>query len=661
MDRFQLKTEYQPAGDQPQAIRTLCDGIQRGEKDLTLLGVTGSGKTFTIANLVAEFNRPTLVISHNKTLAAQLYNEFREFFPQNAVEYFVSYYDYYQPEAYVPTTDTYIEKDSSINDEINRMRLAATASLFEREDVLIVASVSSIYGLGDPEIYRQMLLQLERGVTIDRQELLQRLVAIQYTRNDTTPEPGTFRVKGDTVDIFPAYRQAYVRVELFGDDIERLQTVDPLTGETTGDMPKVAIYPAKHFVTPRDKIDRAAAAIEAELAEQVATLKRQKKLLEAQRLESRTQYDLEMIREIGTCSGVENYSRHFSGRAPGERPHTLFDYFPDNFILIVDESHVTLPQVRGMLAGDRARKQSLVDFGFRLPSALDNRPMSFDEFRSASNISVFVSATPADFERAHSPVIAEQLIRPTGLVDPEIIVVPIKGQIDRLLAEINATTQAGGRTLITTLTKKMAEDLSDYLAERGVKVRYLHSNIDTIERVEIVTDLRRGEFDALVGINLLREGLDIPEVSFIAILDADKSGFLRTETSLIQTIGRAARHVDGRVMLFADEITPAMRSAIDETERRRAVQTAYNEKHGITPQTIRKAIKQNIVREHPETEQPADTYRSIQAINSHNLARKERKAMTKKLHREMLKAARALDFEKAAVLRDKVRELEASE
>nr|6O8E_A Chain A, UvrABC system protein B [[Bacillus] caldotenax]6O8E_B Chain B, UvrABC system protein B [[Bacillus] caldotenax]6O8F_A Chain A, UvrABC system protein B [[Bacillus] caldotenax]6O8F_B Chain B, UvrABC system protein B [[Bacillus] caldotenax] len=590
--RFQLVAPYEPQGDQPQAIAKLVDGLRRGVKHQTLLGATGTGKTFTISNVIAQVNKPTLVIAHNKTLAGQLYSELKEFFPHNAVEYFVSYYDYYQPEAYVPQTDTYIEKDAKINDEIDKLRHSATSALFERRDVIIVASVSSIYGLGSPEEYRELVVSLRVGMEIERNALLRRLVDIQYDRNDIDFRRGTFRVRGDVVEIFPASRDEHsIRVEFFGDEIERIREVDALTGEVLGEREHVAIFPASHFVCREEKMRLAIQNIEQELEERLAELRAQGKLLEAQRLEQRTRYDLEMMREMGFSSGIENYSRHLALRPPGSTPYTLLDYFPDDFLIIVDESHVTLPQLRGMYNGDRARKQVLVDHGFRLPSALDNRPLTFEEFEQKINQIIYVSATPGPYELEHSPGVVEQIIRPTGLLDPTIDVRPTKGQIDDLIGEIRERVERNERTLVTTLTKKMAEDLTDYLKEAGIKVAYLHSEIKTLERIEIIRDLRLGKYDVLVGINLLREGLDIPEVSLVAILDADKEGFLRSERSLIQTIGRAARNANGHVIMYADTITKSMEIAIQETKRRRAIQEEYNRKHGIVPRTVKKEIR----------------------------------------------------------------------
>lgn len=654
MPKFQVVSDYKPTGDQPQAIELLADGFKKGNKFQTLLGVTGSGKTFTMANIIEKIQKPTLVIAHNKTLAAQLYNEFKEFFPNNAVEYFVSYYDYYQPEAYVPSTDTYIEKDSSINDEIDKLRHSATAALLEREDVLIVASVSCIYGLGDPESYREMMLSLRPGMIKDRDEVLKKLIEIQYDRNDMNFVRGTFRVRGDVVEIFPvSSAERAVRVEFFGDEIERITEIDVLTGEIIGTRNHVAIFPASHYVTPPDKMEIAIQRIEAELEERLAELKKEDKLLEAQRLEQRTRYDIEMMREMGFCSGIENYSRHLSLREAGSTPHTLLDFFPKDFLIIADESHVSIPQIRGMYEGDKSRKTTLVDFGFRLPSALDNRPLRFQEFESKIHQLLFVSATPSVYEQEHSQLLAEQIIRPTGLLDPEISVRPVEGQLDDLLTEVNATTQKGEKVLITTLTKKMAERLTDYMREAGVKVRYLHSDIDTLERLEIIRDLRMDVFDVLVGINLLREGLDIPEVSLVAILDADKEGFLRSETSLIQTIGRAARNANGRVILYADQMTRSMDRAITETLRRRKIQQEYNEMHGITPKTIHKKVHEVIQATKTMTEKESLGFeKDPESMNIEEL-----KKAIKKMEKEMKTAATELQFERAAQLRDAILEL----
>ncbi|QSO48181.1 excinuclease ABC subunit UvrB [Alicyclobacillus mengziensis] len=656
--RFELVSEYQPQGDQPGAIDQLVEGLNHGLKHQTLLGVTGSGKTFTMANVVAKVNRPTLVIAHNKTLAAQLAAEFREFFPNNAVEYFVSYYDYYQPEAYIPSTDTYIEKDAKINDEIDKLRHSATASLLERNDVLVVASVSAIYGLGNPEEYRHHVLSLRPGMERRRDDILRRLVDMQYERNDINFTRGTFRVRGDVVEIFPASRgEQAIRVELFGDEIDRITEIDVLTGEVLGVRDHVGIYPASHFVTSRPRLEAAIARIQDELKERLAELRDNGKLLEAQRLEQRTNYDIEMMKEIGFCSGIENYSRHLEGRSAGEPPHTLLDYFPDDFLTIIDESHVTLPQVRGMYGGDRTRKLTLVEHGFRLPSAADNRPLTFDEFEGKLGQAMYVSATPGPYELEHQQKQVEQIIRPTGLLDPEVFVRPIKGQIDDLVGEINERTKKGERVLVTTLTKKMAEDLTDYFKELGIKVRYMHSDIKTMERMVILRDLRLGAFDVLVGINLLREGLDLPEVSLVAILDADKEGFLRAERSLIQTIGRAARNANGQVIMYADTITASMRVAIDETMRRREKQMAFNEAHGITPATIQKAIR-DVIEATKAAESQADYVTAAQ--RAANLSAKEKKDLIAKLQQEMKNAAKELQFERAAELRDMIVELSAS-
>ncbi len=654
-NKFKLHSEYSMTGDQPQAVEKLVSGIRKGLKHQTLMGVTGSGKTFTMANIIEQVNRPTLIISHNKTLAAQLYGEFKEFFPENAVEYFVSYYDYYQPEAYVPSTDTYIEKDSDINQEIEKLRHSATAALFERRDVIIVASVSCIYGLGNPEEYAHQMISLRPGMEKSRREIMEQLVANQYTRNDMAFDRGTFRVRGDIIDIYPIGAEEAVRVELFGDEIDSIKELDPLTGEIKGSRSHIAIFPASHYVTSREKTELACQSIEAELEERIAWFKGEGKLLEAQRIEQRTRYDLEMLREIGTCKGVENYSRHLNGLPAGCRPYTLIDYFPDDLLILVDESHAMLPQLRGMYAGDRARKMSLVDYGFRLPSALDNRPLEFHEFESLVDQIVYVSATPNDYEREHSGPenIVEQIIRPTGLLDPPIDVRKTEGQIDDLIGEINKVTERGERVLVTTLTKKMAESLTDYLKDVGIKVRYLHSEIDTLERTEIIHDLRMGEFDVLVGINLLREGLDIPEVSLVAILDADKQGFLRNETSLIQTIGRAARNADGRVIMYADSVSPQMRSAIDITERRREIQNAYNKKHGITPKTVKKSVRPKL---EATTAVDNDDFFATD-VKPAEMTKKELRAYIEKLETEMKAAAAALQFEQAAKLRDVIFDL----
>ncbi|AKP45879.1 MULTISPECIES: excinuclease ABC subunit UvrB [Bacillus] len=654
-NRFELVSKYRPQGDQPKAIQQLVKGIREGKKHQTLLGATGTGKTFTISNVIKEVNKPTLVIAHNKTLAGQLYSEFKEFFPNNAVEYFVSYYDYYQPEAYVPQTDTYIEKDSSINDEIDKLRHSATSALFERRDVIIIASVSCIYGLGSPEEYRDLVVSLRVGMEMERDHLLRRLVDIQYERNDINFQRGTFRVRGDVVEIFPASRDEHcIRVEFFGDEIDRIREVNALTGEILGEREHVAIFPASHFVTREEKMKMAIRNIEIELEERLNELRDQGKLLEAQRLEQRTRYDLEMMREMGFCSGIENYSRHLALRPPGSTPYTLLDYFPDDFLIVVDESHVTLPQIRGMFNGDRARKQVLVDHGFRLPSALDNRPLTFEEFEKHINQIVYVSATPGPYEMEHCPEMVEQIIRPTGLLDPTIDVRPIEGQIDDLLAEIQERTKRNERVLVTTLTKKMAEDLTDYLKEVGIKVQYLHSEVKTLERIEIVRDLRLGKFDVLVGINLLREGLDIPEVSLVAILDADKEGFLRSERSLIQTIGRAARNANGHVIMYADHITDSMEKAISETKRRRAIQEAYNKEHGIIPKTIQKGIR-DVIRATYAAEEK-ETY---EKSPKKKLSAEEKNRLIASLETEMKEAAKALDFERAAQLRDAILELKA--
>lgn len=652
---FQLVSDYEPQGDQPQAIEKLVEGIKQGKKHQTLLGATGTGKTFTMANVIAKVNKPTLVIAHNKTLAAQLCSELKEFFPHNAVEYFVSYYDYYQPEAYVPQTDTYIEKDASINDEIDKLRHSATSALYERNDVIIVASVSCIYGLGSPEEYRDLLLSLRVGMEKDRNEVLHRLVDIQYTRNDVNFTRGTFRVRGDVLEIFPASRsEQAVRVEFFGDEIERIREIDVVTGEVIGEREHVAIFPASHFVTREDKMRVAIQRIEAELEERLAELKAENKLLEAQRLEQRTRYDIEMMQEVGFCSGIENYSRHLTGRAPGEAPYTLLDHFPDDYLMIVDESHVTLPQINGMYKGDRARKMTLIEHGFRLPSAADNRPLRFEEWEKHIHQIVYVSATPGPYELEKCPEVVEQIIRPTGLVDPKVVVRPIKGQIDDLIEEINKRRERDERVLVTTLTKKMAEDLTDYLNDVGIKVRYLHSDIKTIERMQILRDLRLGVHDVVVGINLLREGLDLPEVSLVAILDADKEGFLRGERALIQTIGRAARNADGMVIMYADTITESMQKAIDETERRRQIQLEYNKKHGITPRTIQKAVRDVI-----EATRVAEERADYLDKDLTKLPKRDRKAVIERMEAEMKEAAKALQFERAAELRDLIIELKA--
>ncbi len=658
MPDFKIESDLRPTGDQPAAIEALVEGLDRGLKHQTLLGVTGSGKTFTMANVVERVNRPTIVLAHNKTLAAQLYAEFKEFFPHNAVEYFVSYYDYYQPEAYVPRTDTFIEKDSDINEEIDKLRHAATRSLLMRRDTLIVASVSCIYGLGSPEEYAQTVVSLRRGGEARRDKIVRRLIDIQYDRNDMTLTRGTFRVRGDTLEIFPAYDEIAVRVEFFGDEVERIVEVDPLTGEILVERMETDIYPARHFVTTEEKLAVAIKDIQQELAERLAEFETQGKLLEAARLRQRTMYDLEMLQETGYCAGVENYSMHLSRRKPGEQPSTLMDYFPDDFLIFVDESHISLPQVRGMFAGDRSRKDVLVEHGFRLPSARDNRPLTFNEFERILRQAVYVSATPGPYEKEHSEQIVEQVIRPTGLIDPAISVRPSKGQIDDLLGEINARVAKGQRALVTTLTKRMAEDLAEYLKEMGVRTHYLHSEIDTLERIEILRDLRLGVYDVVVGINLLREGLDLPEVSLVAILDADKEGYLRSEGSLIQTIGRAARHVEGQVVMYADTMTRSMRAAIDETYRRRAIQMAYNESHGIEPRGIVKEIKdltdrvRAVAEERGEYQVSGGKAGIIAELPRDDLAR-----MVKDLESQMKAAARDLEFEKAALLRDQIVEL----
>ena len=656
MPEFKLRSDYKPTGDQPGAIDTLASLINQGSKHQTLLGVTGSGKTYTIANVIERVQKPTLVLAHNKTLAAQLCNEFTDFFPDNAVEYFVSYYDYYQPEAYIPSTDTYIEKDSSINDEIDKLRHSATAALFERRDVIIVASVSCIYGLGDPEDYTDLMISLRPGMVRDRDEIIRKLVDIQYTRNQFDFKRGTFRAMGDVLDIFPpSSSNTALRVEFFGDEIERITEIDVLTGEVKGLRSHIAVFPASHFTTKREKMERAIKSIEAELEEQIEYFKKNGKLVEAQRIEQRTRYDIEMMREIGFCQGIENYSRHISGRQPGSAPYTLIDYFPKDFLLVIDESHVTVPQIGAMYQGDRSRKESLVEYGFRLPSAFDNRPLTFDEFKERINQVIYVSATPANYEKNLSTKIVEQLIRPTGLVDPKITVKPVKGQIDDLLYEIGETTKRGLRTLVTTLTKKMAEDLTKYMDDMGVRVKYLHSDIDTLERLEIIRDLRMGEFDVLVGINLLREGLDLPEVALIAILDADKQGFLRSETSLIQTIGRAARNVEGRVIMYADTITTAMEKAIEETNRRRKIQEQYNKEHNITPRSIQKAVH-NVI-EATKSAEDIDVYKKSRKTEAENLDKHTLKTLIENLTKDMRQAARELEFEHAVVLRDQIEEL----
>ncbi len=659
MPDFKIVSDLKPTGDQPKAIEELVAGLQDGLRMQTLLGVTGSGKTFTMANIIERMNRPTLVLAHNKTLAAQLYAEFKEFFPHNAVEYFVSYYDYYQPEAYVPRTDTYIEKDADINDEIDKLRHAATRALLTRRDVLIVASVSCIYGLGSPEEYQQTLVSLRRGMSIRRDTVVRHLIDIQYDRNDMTLVRGTFRVRGDVLEVFPAYEEIAVRIEFFGDEIERIVEVDPLTGELLVERMEIDIYPAKHFVTTADKLQAAIKDIQAELEERLRELESQGKVLEAARLKQRTLYDLEMMQEAGYCAGIENYSMHLSRRKPGEQPSTLLDYFPDDFLLFIDESHITIPQVRGMYAGDRSRKDVLIEHGFRLPSARENRPLTFAEFERMINQVIFVSATPGPYEQEHSEKIVEQVIRPTGLIDPAISVRPTKGQIDDLLHEINVRVARGERALVTTLTKRMAEDLADYLKEMGIRTHYLHSEIETLERVEILRDLRLGVYDVVVGINLLREGLDLPEVSLVAILDADKEGYLRSEGSLIQMIGRAARHVDGQVIMYADTMTRSMKAAIDETYRRRAIQIAYNEQHGIQPRGIVKAVKDLTDRVRAAAEESAE-YRvgsSTRAGVIAEMPRNELARLIKDLESQMKAAARDLEFEKAALLRDQIVEL----
>lgn len=648
---FKLHSDYTMMGDQPEAVSRLAAGIAEGRKYQTLMGVTGSGKTFTMANLIQQVQKPTLVISHNKTLAAQLHGEFKEFFPENAVEYFVSYYDYYQPEAYVPSTDTYIEKDSDINDEIEKLRHSATAALAERKDVIIVASVSCIYGLGSPFDYENQMLSLRPGMTKPRKDILRKLVDIQYVRNDMAFERGSFRVRGDVIDIYPAGAESAVRVELFGDEVESIKEMNPVTGEIVGLRNHIAVYPASHYVTSPEKMEKAIETIDAELIERVQWFKDRGKLLEAQRIEQRTRYDLEMLREVGSCKGIENYSRHLNGLPAGTRPYTLIDYFPDDFLIIIDESHVMLPQLRAMYAGDRSRKSSLVEYGFRLPSALDNRPLKFEEFDNLVKQIVFVSATPADYEKEVSGGInAEQIIRPTGLLDPPITVVPTEGQIDHLIGEINKVTERGERVLVTTLTKKMAESLTDYLKGVNIKVRYLHSEVDTLERMEIIRDLRLGVFDVLVGINLLREGLDIPEVSLVAILDADKEGFLRTETSLIQTIGRAARNADGRVIMYADRISKAMDVAMKETDRRRKIQDDYNKAHGITPASVKKSVR-SVIEATKVMEPSMEEYKGKSPLE---LTKKELNDYIKKLEKEMKQAAQDLQFERAAQLRDRI-------
>jgi excinuclease ABC subunit B len=653
---FQLHSEYAPTGDQPQAIRELVQGFREGKKAQTLLGVTGSGKTFTMANVIQQLNKPTLIISHNKTLAAQLYGEFKAFFPENAVEYFVSYYDYYQPEAYVPSTDTYIAKDSSINDEIDKLRHSATAALIERKDVIVVASVSCIYGIGDPEDYRSMMVSLRPGMEMDRDDLIGRLIDIQYNRNEMDFKRGSFRVKGDVLEIIPASTsEDALRIEFFGDEIDRISEFDPLTGELKRNVNFACIFPASHYVVAADKMARAIQEIEEELKERVAYFKANDKLLEAQRIAERTEFDVEMLRETGFCSGIENYTRILSGLQPGATPSTLMDFFGDDYLIIVDESHMTLPQVRGRFAGNRARKQTLIDFGFRLPSAMDNRPLNFEEFESKVDQILYVSATPADYEAEHEEGRAEQIIRPTGLLDPEVFVRPVTGQIDDLVSEIHKEIEKGNKILVTTLTKRMAEELTDYLRQLDVKVKYLHSDIDTLERTEIVRDLRMGIFDVLVGINLLREGLDIPEITLVAILDADKEGFLRSETSLVQTIGRAARNVDGRVIMYADTITGSMQYAIEETNRRRALQQKYNEEHGIVPKTIQKEIRDLITT--GVEEEKGTTRKERYSKDVESMSRKELQKEIQRLTKKMNQAATELNFELAASLRDEIKEL----
>ncbi|MCL6580808.1 MAG: excinuclease ABC subunit UvrB [Firmicutes bacterium] len=654
MGLFKLRAEYEPKGDQPKAIEEIVRAFEEGGRHVVLLGATGTGKTLTAAHVIARLDRPTLVISHNKTLAAQLCGEFKEFFPENAVEYFVSYYDYYQPEAYIPQSDTYIEKDTLLNEEIDKLRHSATAALFERRDVIVVASVSCIYGLGSPEDYSELVLSLRRGTARDRDEILRKLVEIQYERNDVNFVRGTFRVRGDTVDIYPASAgERAVRVEFFGDEIERLCEIDVLTGKVLAERDHVYVYPASHYVTADPKLKRAIRSISAELEERLAELRSQGKLLEAQRLEQRTRFDLEMLQEVGYCPGVENYSRHLTGRAPGEPPYTLIDFFPPDFLIVIDESHQTIPQIRAMYAGDRSRKETLVEYGFRLPSALDNRPLTFEEFEARARMVLYTSATPGPYELGKADRVVEQIVRPTGLLDPTVEVRPTAGQIDDLVAEARRSIANGERVLVTTLTKKMAEDLTDYLREVGLKARYLHSEVDTLERMAIIRDLRLGAFDILVGINLLREGLDLPEVSLVAILDADKEGYLRSETALIQTIGRAARNVNGRVVMYADTVTPSMRRAIDETNRRRAIQARFNEEHGVTPETVRKAVRDLIAATRPVPEEARDVLpRDVSA-----LSRKELEEWTERIHREMTRAAKNLEFERAAELRDVLFEL----
>ena len=654
MDRFILHSEYQPTGDQPEAIDALVRGFEEGDQFQTLLGVTGSGKTFTMANVIAKLNKPTLVIAHNKTLAAQLYGEFKEFFPENSVEYFVSYYDYYQPEAYVPSSDTYIEKDSSINDEIDKLRHSATAALTERRDVVIVASVSCIYGLGSPIDYQNMTVSLRPGMIKDRDEVIHRLIDMQYTRNDMDFQRGTFRVRGDVLEVFPiSESDRAIRVEFFGDEVDRITEIDVLTGEVLSELEHMVVFPASHYVVDKEAMERAIRDIEAELEDRVRYFRSEDKLLEAQRISERTNFDIEMMRETGFCSGIENYSRHLSGLKEGEPPHTLLDYFPDDFIIMVDESHMTIPQIRGMYAGDRSRKRTLVDYGFRLPSALDNRPLNFEEFEQHINQMMFVSATPNVYEDEHELARVEQIIRPTGLLDPEIDVRPVEGQIDDLLGEVNRTIAAGNKVMVNTLTKRMAEDLTDYLREAGIRVKYLHSDIDTLERSEIIRDMRMDVFDVLVGINLLREGLDIPEIALVAILDADKEGFLRSEIALVQIIGRAARNAEGHVIMYADVMTDSMRNAINETNRRRSIQQKYNEEHGITPQTIKKAVRDLIrISKKVEETENGDIQKDIESMNQ-----KELEQLVRKIKKKMNTAAAELNFELAASLRDQMLEI----
>ena len=653
MDHFELVSEFKPTGDQPQAIEELVEGFKKGNQCETLLGVTGSGKTFTMANVIQQLNKPTLIIAHNKTLAAQLYGEFKEFFPNNAVEYFVSYYDYYQPEAYVPSTDTYIEKDSAINDEIDKLRHSATMALMERKDVIIISSVSCIYGLGDPIDYKNMVVSLRPGMIKDRDEVIRKLIEIQYDRNDMDFKRGTFRVRGDVVEVFPSsYGDTAVRIEFFGDEVDRITEIDTLTGEVKNRLEHVAIFPNSHYVIPPEKMEGAIAAIEKELAEQVAYFKSEDKLIEAQRIAERTNFDMEMLRETGICSGIENYSRHMAGLEPGATPHTLMEYFGDDFLIIVDESHITVPQIRGMYAGDQSRKTTLVDYGFRLPSAKDNRPLNFDEFESMIDQIMFVSATPGEYESQHELLRAQQVIRPTGLLDPEVEVRPVAGQIDDLISEINKEVEKKNKILVTTLTKRMAEDLTDYMKEVGIRVKYLHSDIDTLERAEIIRNMRLDQFDVLVGINLLREGLDIPEIALVAILDADKEGFLRSETSLIQTIGRAARNAEGHVIMYADKITDSMRVAIDETNRRRDIQMKYNKEHGITPKTIIKAVRDLISISKEVDKKINDIEKDPESMDS-----KEIRKLIDKLREKMQKAAPDFDFESAIEFRDKIADL----